>query len=406
MSDLRKATLALTPNDFQCLLAESYGYSEDGLTGRIQDYIVRTFRRQIDQQLPECLVKPVVSVQLAPNITARQILERDDFDVDRIEITIDLEKGSDFEGFTVAAPLIVTGVAPPLTKAYRTYGHASQGTAKKLKHKAMATKERFTQRYIGILIPASTTGLSWSQVQMCECPPHLLHPSMEDNSKRNYIRWVCGCCGSQYLCECARGVLECLTDSEPAACLHMKEVTYREGICHFCRNTPSTLTYIDPMYGGRIHQHYLPYIRCIEITQGVTDLEAENIVREQLGIPHVGEGWVAETHLYYAVRALYPKYEVQREASPDWLGRQRFDIYLPEVQVAIEYQGQQHFRPVEFFGGEKGYQRAKQRDREKRKKSKAAGVVIVEFKYNEDITERKIQERLDKAITRQQHLLK
>ena len=336
----------------------------------------------------------------------RQILELGDFAVERVEMTIDLEKGTGFEGFTVAAPLIETGVAPPLIKAYCTYGDAIQGNARKLKHKSMATRERFTQRHIGILIPSATTGLSWSQVQMCECPPDLLHPSMEDNSKRDYIRWVCGCCGSQYLCDCARGVLEYLADSKPAACRNLKEVTYRKGICHFCRNIPSTLTYIDPMYGGRIHQHYLPYIRGIAITEGITDLEAENIVRERLGIPHVGEGWVAETHLYYAVRALYPEFEIQREASPDWLGRQRLDIYLPEVRIAIEYQGQQHFQPVEHFGGEEGHQRTKQRDREKREKARAAGVEILEFKYNEDITERKIQDRLDKAIKRQRRVLK
>jgi hypothetical protein len=200
--------------------------------------------------------------------------------------------------------------------------------------------------------------------------------------------------------------LEYLANSEPAAKRHLKETAYRDGICHFCRNIPSTLTYIDPMYGGRIRQHYLPYIRGIAVTQGVADREAENIVRERLGIPRVGEGWIAETHLYYAVRALYPEYEIQREASPDWLGRQRFDIYLPEVQIAIEYHGQQHFQAVELFGGEEGHQRAKERDREKREKARAAGVEIVQFKHNEDITDRKIQERLDKAIKRQQHFLK
>ena len=262
-----------------------------------------------------------------------------------------------------------------------------RGNASNLKHKTLVTRERFTQRNFRVLVPAATMTLCWSQIKTCKCPPHLLHPNMEDNSKRNYIRWICGCCGSQYLCECARGVLENFAKSLGRARRHLKETRYRAGICHFCRNIPSTLTYIDPMYGGRIRQHYLPYIRTIVINQGVMDREAENIVRERLGIPRVGEGWVAETHLYNAVRAMYPQYKILREASPDWLGLQRLDIYLPEVQVAIEYQGQQHFQPVGLFGGEEGLQRAKQRDQEKRQKAKAAGVEIVEFRHNEDITD-------------------
>ncbi len=35
----------------------------------------------------------------------------------------------------------------------------------------------------------------------------------------------------------------------------------------------------------------------------------------------------------------------------------RFDFYLPLQSVAIEYDGEQHFRPVELFGGKEGFSR-------------------------------------------------
>ena len=41
------------------------------------------------------------------------------------------------------------------------------------------------------------------------------------------------------------------------------------------------------------------------------------------------------------------KYEQQKQF--DWLGKQKLDFYLPDYNVAIECQGEQHFK--EFTGG-------------------------------------------------------
>ena len=40
-----------------------------------------------------------------------------------------------------------------------------------------------------------------------------------------------------------------------------------------------------------------------------------------------------------------------------------FDIYLPKYNVAIEYDGEQHFYPCDLFGGDIGFARTKERDR-------------------------------------------
>lgn len=95
--------------------------------------------------------------------------------------------------------------------------------------------------------------------------------------------------------------------------------------------------------------------------------DAENTVRDEQGIPHVGEGWVAETELYYAVKKSFADLEVIQHGSPDWLGRQHLDILIPELGVGIEYQGLQHDQPVEFFGGEQAFQQSQKRDARKLK---------------------------------------
>lgn len=40
----------------------------------------------------------------------------------------------------------------------------------------------------------------------------------------------------------------------------------------------------------------------------------------------------------------------------------RFDFYLPEYNVLIEYDGEQHFKPVKYFGGQEKYNTLKKND--------------------------------------------
>lgn len=60
----------------------------------------------------------------------------------------------------------------------------------------------------------------------------------------------------------------------------------------------------------------------------------------------------------------------------------------------IEYQGQQHFEPVEFFGGDGAFQDVQRRDKIKAELSRANGVKLVYINYWEDITPALIIERV------------
>lgn len=65
--------------------------------------------------------------------------------------------------------------------------------------------------------------------------------------------------------------------------------------------------------------------------------------------------------------------------NPNWLGRQRIDFYIPRYNVAIECQGEQHFKPIEYFGGEENFQENIERDDRKRRLCEENGVRLLYF---------------------------
>lgn len=78
----------------------------------------------------------------------------------------------------------------------------------------------------------------------------------------------------------------------------------------------------------------------------------------------------------------------------------RFDFYIPEKKIAIEFQGIQHYEPVDFAG--KGQEWASElleysqnNDRIKREYCKANSIMLIEIKYNEID---KIPEILDEVL--------
>lgn len=58
------------------------------------------------------------------------------------------------------------------------------------------------------------------------------------------------------------------------------------------------------------------------------------------------------------------------------------DFYLPEYNVAIEYQGEQHFRPIIKFGGQQDFELRKKRDEIKNKLCKKHEIPIIYLRKN------------------------
>lgn len=115
-------------------------------------------------------------------------------------------------------------------------------------------------------------------------------------------------------------------------------------------------------------------------------VQAENALREDNGIPKIGEGWVSETELFYKIKEHYPQYKVLQHYHDSWLGNQHLDVYIKDINVGIEYQGAQHYQAIEIFGGEEGLKNTQKRDRQKVLKCKKNNtkLVIVNEGYNFD----------------------
>ena len=63
--------------------------------------------------------------------------------------------------------------------------------------------------------------------------------------------------------------------------------------------------------------------------------------------------------------------------------RLRFDFYIPEKNICIEYQGKQHYEPVKHWRGEKGFKNLKIRDQIKRDFCKENNIRLIEIPYTE-----------------------
>lgn len=109
-------------------------------------------------------------------------------------------------------------------------------------------------------------------------------------------------------------------------------------------------------------------------------IAAENAYRRANGIPEIGKGWASEVALFSLVKSLYP--DAVHQWRPHFLGAQSIDIYIPQIPVAIEYQGKQHYEPVKLFGGEEGFVATCLRDERKRTLLAASGIPLIEWRYD------------------------
>jgi very-short-patch-repair endonuclease len=60
-----------------------------------------------------------------------------------------------------------------------------------------------------------------------------------------------------------------------------------------------------------------------------------------------------------------------------------FDFYLPISKICIEFDGEQHFKPVEYWGGENTYKKRKINDNIKNNYCKENKIELIRIKYND-----------------------
>lgn len=236
----------------------------------------------------------------------------------------------------------------------------------------------------------------------------------------------------------------------------MKSITFEPKICHRCNIAIPRLRYCHPMYGGEFKQtfgwyinqalfrsgvdrwllNYLPDVCPPDIQELVNKLKEdtdrrnkiaktvqvtpedaaiielheieirlqkqkrkiknifENETRMEFGIRKIGEAWVSENILFQIIIRLFSNHECLRHYRPPWLEGLELDIFIPTPKIAFEYQGQQHFHPIEHWGGRASLDFLKQRDARKAKLCRLHGILLIPIDYTEPLTENHIRTRI------------
>src|SRR5574344_1971892 len=94
--------------------------------------------------------------------------------------------------------------------------------------------------------------------------------------------------------------------------------------------------------------------------------------------------WKSEVELLRTVHSVYPDCIYQYRAK--WLGLQSLDIFIPSLNLGIEYQGLQHYESVILFGGDVGFKHRQKLDKQTVQLCKEHGVKLIEWRYDETIS--------------------
>jgi len=77
-----------------------------------------------------------------------------------------------------------------------------------------------------------------------------------------------------------------------------------------------------------------------------------------------------------------------------------FDFYLPEYNMCIEYDGIQHFEPIEYWGGLKNFEYIQKHDKIKNKYCKKHNIKLIRIEYNRKLNSKKILKKIEKYETK------
>lgn len=106
-------------------------------------------------------------------------------------------------------------------------------------------------------------------------------------------------------------------------------------------------------------------------------------VRQKQGCPKCNKlGMVSELKLLTLIQNNLPVCQLYQNFKPKWLpNRQSLDIYIANYNIAIEHQGEQHFREVDYWGGKPHLDKIQRRDKTKQDICKLNNCHILYFTY-------------------------
>ena len=112
--------------------------------------------------------------------------------------------------------------------------------------------------------------------------------------------------------------------------------------------------------------------------------------------------WKSEELMYTFVKRIFFQSEVITQHKPFFLKTERgqlsLDVFVCNEKIAFEYQGKQHFEPVEYFGGEQHFVKQRENDEKKRMLCEKNGITLIYVNYWEDVTKDLIETKVYDAL--------
>lgn len=214
---------------------------------------------------------------------------------------------------------------------------------------------------------------------------------------------------------------------------------FKDDLCHVCNKVCPNYGYGKTLKGIKFHSIYGHYIHGVAFGYGINSRGriyapelipadivpllitdsfndkridehstidflryCEDVIRIRMGYFAIGEKWRTEVKLLEIIRKLYPNYTVIHQYPIDHL---RADIFIEELNLVIEYQGEQHFKPIAFMGGEEALKNTKRRDKEKAEICDYYKLKVVYFDYRDKLDEKMIKERISLYLKKNEQSL-
>ena len=87
--------------------------------------------------------------------------------------------------------------------------------------------------------------------------------------------------------------------------------------------------------------------------------------------------WLNQNNINFSIQKTFNKCK-DKKLLP-------FDFYLNDYNICIEYDGEQHYKPIDYFGGEKKFKQTQRRDSIKTKYCFDHNIPLLRIRYDQDI---------------------
>ena len=99
------------------------------------------------------------------------------------------------------------------------------------------------------------------------------------------------------------------------------------------------------------------------------------------------------------VREIFPNQKIVLEHNVAKTGSLFVDIFLPQLMIAFEYDGEQHFTYSEHFhGSQEAFRASKRRDTTKSIRCIELGITLVRVRFDDKLTKDLVVEKLQQAL--------